>query len=470
MPRSISLLLSRTGGPPWQGSVGYVNNAIAPLLERRGWQVRPFLPSPPGATEEALLPFGLAALHAHELGQGVADVALHDDVGVAMRMPGRHWAKRNVVLYHGLAHGTGAWLANPAIDLHCANSPYLARVLRALLAFPDWRQRRCLDPRAFDIVTDVRLAVPCVAAPDGDPALSHGMDIPPALQRLLDGPVVFGHALQPRKQDWIATLSILYCLNQLARAHRTPPVKLLVSDASLDPERRRQLDAMLAPSGTSCQDYLIPLPHLHQRALFRLMRACRFGLAYNRFPEPFGFYVLESVYNGCPVYTNGVGNNRFLLPPGHGLIVHETRAMAAPSTGPDLYGEVAAAIHADLARSDELRAHCRRGAALIEEAWSPAAFEQSLCEALERIERPLPEAPAFDLLEVVLGPLVRSLDFASGCMLNDYGNGVLAPATIAQVQQLLGRRCGELDSVQMNRIEAEHGLFRRGLLTLAPPA
>jgi hypothetical protein len=470
MPQSISLLLSRMGEPPFQGSVGFVNNAIPPLLQRHGWDVRPFPPPAPAAMEETMLPFGLAGLFARQCEHGLADVALHDSIGAALRFPSRQWARRNVVLHHGLAYGAGAWLANPEIDLHCANSPYLARVLRALLAFPDWRHRRCLDPRAFDVVTDVRLPVPCVVDPDGSPLLGHGMDISPALQRLLDGPLVLGHALQPGKQDWIATLSVLYCLNQLARGHGTPPVKLLVADASLDAEQRRQLDAMLAPTGTCCADYLIPLPHLNQRALFRLMRTCRFGLAYNRFPEPFGFYVLESVHNGCPVYTNGVGNNRFLLPAEHGLVVHETPAMAAPSTGPALYGAVAETIHADLARPEAMRAACRRGGALIAQTWSPAAFEQDLRAALERVERPLPEPPAFDALEVALSPLVRSLDFVSGHLLSDYASGVLDPASRTLAQRLLGQRCGDLDGGEMSRIEAAHGFFRRGILTLAPVA
>lgn len=466
MPRSISLLLSRTSPPPYQGSVGFVNSAVAPILARRGWDATAFRPPPPGHTEEALLPFGLAGLLARPGGRSVADVALHDETGTAIRTPSRQWARQNMVLYHGLAYGAGAWMANPAIDLHCGNSPWLARVLRALLAFPDWQRRRCLDPRAFDIVTDVRLPVPCVAHPEGDPDLAHGMNVPPALRSLLDGPVLFGHALQPRKQDWMATLSILYGLNELARAHGTPRIKLLVADASLDPERRRILDSLLAPGGHRCDDFFVAVPHLNQRALFRVMRACRFGLAYNRFPEPFGFYVLESVHNGCPVYTNGAGNNRFVLPPEHGIVVHETAAMANSSTA-EAYRAVAERIHADLARPDEVRARCRRGAAVIDRTWSPAAFEDSLVEALDRLERPLPPEPAFDALEVVLSPLVRSLDLASGRSLNDYASGVLDPASTALVRQLLGKRCGDLASGEMERIEAAHGLFRRGILTLS---
>ncbi len=226
-----------------------------------------------------MLPFGFADFHSRHASVGVSDVALYDDAGTTTTTPSRRWAKKNAVIYHGLVYGANAWMTNPEIDLHCANSPYLARVLRALFAFPDWKNRRCLDARAFDFVTDIRLPVPCVANPDGDPGFSHGSNMPPVVQTLLNGGWVLGHALQPRKQDWAATVGVLYCLNEMARKHGQPGIKLLVSDASLDTERRRALDAFLAQRGYRCDDLFVPLPPLNQRALFQLLRVCRFGLA-----------------------------------------------------------------------------------------------------------------------------------------------------------------------------------------------
>lgn len=469
MARSISLLLSRSGGSSSQGSVGYVNGVVPQILRRSGWELRPFQPPQAGPAQETTLPFGLASVHAAALARGPADVALYDDAGAAIRTPSRRWAKRNLVLYHGLAYGSGAWMANPEIDLHCANSPYLARVLRALLAFPDWQGRRCLDERAFDIVTDLHLPVPCTADPDGSPAFSYGADVPPMVARLLDGPLILGHALQPQKQDLFATLSILYWLNEIARQHGCPRVKLLISAASLDADRRRTLDAALAPTGTRCDDFFVPMPHLNQRALFRLMRACRFGLAYNRFPEPFGFYVLESVHNGCPIYTNGAGNNRFLLPADHGIVVHETADMVGETVDASAYRSVAERIHADFGRADAMQAACRRGSALVDLTWSPDAFARSLTAAIDRVEGPSAPPAKFDDLVVALGPLVRSLDFNSGRCLNDYASITLDGAAIAAVQRVLGARCANLDPARMQQIEDQHGLFRRGILTLLPP-
>ncbi len=471
MPRSILLQLSRLGAPPFQGSVGYVNNGIAAVLARNGFEIRRFDAERSG-TPGATLPLGRAAQFAADLGRGPADIAIHDDEGAALRIPSRRWAERNIVLYHGLAYGAGAWMANPEIDLHCANSRWLARVLISLFAFPDWLNRRCLNADALTRVTDFQLPVPCVEFPEGDPRQSAGADVLPEVMRMLDGPLIVGHALQSRKQDWLATLGVIYWLNELARANGTRRVLLLVPGLSLDPRTRQALDALLAPTGGTCGDFFVPLPHLNQQALFKVMRGCRFGLAYNHFPEPFGFQVLESVHNGCPVYTNGIGNNRFLLPPGHGIVVQETAEMVATPEAPAsiaAWRPVAESIHADLAQPARRQSECRRGAGFIESTWSPARSEQSLLEALDRAEGALPPAPPFEEMRVDYSPLVRHLEASTGRLLDDYGNDVLGADAVRLLQDLAGNRCADLASADMQRIEQEHGFFRRGILTLRSP-
>lgn len=468
MAGSIALMLSKTGGPPFHGSVGYVNDVIGPIMARNGWNVRAFDPPRSDQGEEAMLPFALGAQLGALDGAAAPDVAFFDAAGTAVRAPCRRWAGRNVMLYHGLAYGTGAWMTSADIDLHCANSPYLQRTLHALFALPNWRRRSCLNPHAMRALTHIDLPVPCVEAPDGHPGFAYGADVPAYVQVQLDRDIVWGHALQPGKQDWFATLSIVYWLNELRPGKSA---KLLVPESSLTPDRRRALDAMLAGAGRSCDDYFLSVPLLNQRALFRLMRACRFGLAYNRFPEPFGFQALESVHNGSPVYTNGVGNNRFLLPDGHGISVLETPGMAPMAEGrqdPAAYRVVAERILADLSHSDEIAAQCRRGVAVIDQRWSLAAFERSLLAALDRMHKPLPQEPDFEALEVQLSPLVRSLDLHDGRSHNDYASTTLSQETLSVLRSLLGRRCADLDSATMERVETTHRLFSRGLLTLAP--
>ncbi|CAN7569175.1 hypothetical protein LJR143_003991 [Pseudoxanthomonas sp. LjRoot143] len=472
MTDTVSLFLSRTGGPPFLGSVGYVNDAIRPLLEARGMQVDGFQPPlAGGGTEEAMLPFALAAEYARHAGRPRADIALYDGAGTLVLPPDRTHAARNVVLYHGLVYGTGNWLTNAAVDLHLGNSPYQADVLRALFATPDWTRRRLLNPVGVAATRDVRLPVPCVEAPDGHPGFAQGNDLPAGVLALADK-AVLGHALQHDKQDLVATVAILYWLNVRARETGTARVMLLISDASLSQERCAALDEMLAGTGFRCADFFVPLPHLTQRAVVQVMRACRFALAYNRFPEPFGFYPLESVYQGCPVYTNGVGNNRHLLPPEQGIQVLETAGMApVPGQGPDLraYRAVAERIAQDLAAPDETRRACARGRDRIAATWSMANFGTDLAQALASLDEAAPPVPAFDELEVATSPLVRSLDLGTGVCFNDYATTVLEAAECALLRDLLGRAAHALPGEEMARIERQHRFFARGLLTLRMP-
>lgn len=469
MADTIALMLSQSGGPPFH-SVGYVNHAIGPILSRNGWNVRSFEPPRNDLGEEAMLPYGLAGQISRLDGDAPPHIALYDATGTAVRSPERGWARHNVVLYHGLAYGTGAWMANPAVDLHLANSPYLARVLQSLFAFPNWRQRRVLNPRGLMRTKSIRLPLPSVECRDGHPGFAHGVELPPALLRELDsGATVWGHALQPGKQDWLATLSILYWLNEL-RTAPVPRIRLFVSEHSLTEDVRRGLDAMLAPAGRSCADYFVRVPHLSQAALFRLMRGCRFGLAYNRFPEPFGFYVLESVHQGCPVYTNGVGNNRHLLPAEHGINVYETFDMVEDAGGqrdPVAWRGVAERILQDLRQGEVMRAQCERGAMTIESTWNLDNFDSDLAQILRDLSCTVKAQIDFDAMRVRLGSVIRGLDPATGRCLSDYASRRLVPGAMEAVARLQGRLCGELRASEMEQLEEEFDLFASGVLMLA---
>lgn len=470
-PRSVALQLSKTGGPPFNGSVGYVNDRIGPILSAHGWDVRAFAPAPPAvpSAQESMVPLAFAQARLRQERRGRADLAIHDGAGVSVRTPARQWAERHLVLYHGLAYGPGAWLGNDAVDLHVANSPYLARSLRAVCGLPDWARRTVLDPDGFVRITDIAMPVPCVAAPDGDPGFSLGADLPDAVQRAADAGVILGHALQPGKQDLMATVAVLFWLNDaLRRVGRR--VMLVIAEESLPPPHRATIDGMLAGTGLTCDALFIPVPLLRQRAVFEVFRVCRFGLAYNVFPEPFGFYVLESVFAGCPVYTNGAGNNRFLLPPGHGIEVIETDAMAPDAAGnsdPSAFRCVADAIVRDLDADAAVRDACTRGRARIGATWSLAAFESGLLGAIDRALAPAPAAPVFDALRIDYSPLVRGIDRSTQRMRSDYGHQILAPEALALVDAIVGRTPDRLDAVERQAVE-RFGLFERGVLALNP--
>lgn len=455
--KTAHAFFERFGVAPFQGSVGLANAYLVQGLETAGYRTRVHGP-PAGSKIERLLPLHLAKARVELVAASPADLALYDDAGLGLCPPGRQWARRNAVFYHGLFWNAGSWLGNDAVDLHLGNSDYTARVLASLLAFPDWERRRCLDPRAFGKVAAVTLALPCVEEPDGSDM--PGADIPPKVRALLDSGDVVGHALQPDKHDPRATVGILFALNELAREAGGRPVRLLTLDGNLSGNRLESLRRLLEPYGRTPEDFFVPVPPLSHRALFQLMRQCAFGLAYNAVPETFGFYVLESVLNGCPVFTNGCGNMRHVLPEGHGFEVFEPAAMVQGDPG--ACQAVAHRIHAALSDRAALQARCAKGRAYMDAHYHRGAMEATLGAALA-----LPEAPLLDFesLQVELGPLVRQYDRAAGIVVSDLRSGALSPGQARALAELPGRTCAELKALDPDA----RSLFELGVLTLRAP-
>ncbi len=436
-------------------AVGLSNAYLVKALETAGYRTQVHGSLVPKSKIERLLPLHVAKARAELIAASPADLALYDDGSISMCPPGRQWARRSVVFHHVLGSSPGSWLGNDAIDLHLGNSEYSARVLTSLLAFPDWKRRRCLDPRAFGKVATVPLALPCIEEPDGSD--TPGAEIPFEVRALLDSGDVVGHALQQAKEDALATVSIMRTLNELAREAGGRPVRLLTMDVNLSDDRLEWKRQQLKPYGWTPEDFFVPVPTLNQRAVFQLMRQCAFGLAYNIVPETFGFYVLESVHNGCPVFTNGCGNMRHLLPEGHGLEVFETAAMVQKD--PDAYAAVAHRIHAALSDRAALEARCAKGRAYIDAHYHRGAMEAAVGAALA-----LPEAPLLDFesLQVELGPLVRLHDRAAGIVVSDFRSGVLNPGGVRALAELPGRTCAELKALDPDA----RSLFELGVLTL----
>ena len=461
---SVRLFLSRLESPR-DSSVAAGNAMLAGALERLGCRIerhgRVILE---GA--EQFLPLPRARFQSRLLAEGPSDLAFYDDAGLELCLPNRGVARKSAVLYHGLAWNQPLWLANPDVDLHCGNSAYLASVLRCVLSYPDWHRRRCLDPRAFGNVADLTLALPCVDEPEGL-LIPYGADAPATVMDALADGSTWGHALQAGKHDWTATVNILVKANELARERGDPPIRLLVAALDLARSGPGSLAAAAAASGARLDELVRPVPLLNQRALFRIMASCRFALAYNAIPESFGFHILESVYHGCPVYTNGAGNIRHALPRHHGITVLETCAMEPADASS--YAPVAQRLLDDLARPAEMAAKCARGAALMREKLSLAAFERRVGDLLSRIGCEPDPVSAFEDLEISVSPLVRCHETGTGVLISDLARMVLSREQVAVLASLPGRTCG--DAVRDRKLAPEllDWFFDQGILTLAPP-
>ncbi len=96
--RAVALQLSKTGGPPFNGSVGYVNDRIGAILSARGWDVRNFAVAPVSVphAQEAMVPLAFATARLRHQRTGRVDLAIHDGAGIAVRTPSRQWAERHL--------------------------------------------------------------------------------------------------------------------------------------------------------------------------------------------------------------------------------------------------------------------------------------------------------------------------------------------------------------------------------------
>jgi hypothetical protein len=279
------------------------------------------------------------------------------------------------------------------------------------------------------------LELPLHDFPDGYP--SEGARIERKHLGSLAEQVHLGHALRPGKPDPIATLCILHHLNRLARARSTKPFLLLVSARDL-PRFEQAARELPVPADTI--DSLLPVVHLTNRSAISVMRHSKFSLCYDNVTEAFGFYPLESVYSGCPVFTNGSGNLRHLLPPRSGIEVQDDMAM---HFGPiedrvQAYLGVAERVFR-VVTADRGPALCQRGARYIDRHYCKTAFAdkvgQFLAEARSfhrskrrrrRHDRPSPVAR--------LSPYLRLADWTHGRFVTDRGN-VEVPAEVAAAWQ-----------------------------------
>ncbi|MBZ4336319.1 glycosyltransferase [Corallococcus sp. AS-1-12] len=472
MTRRATLLMEAA---PYANASGYINALLAEELARLGYTPEAHFGQHPVAGD-IVTPLATADRLRRMRAAAKADLAVYCDRALAMRLPTREQARKTLVLFHGLMGAPSTWLESPVIDGHWVLSPYMERALTSLLALPDWRRRQCLHPRAFQTVSLLTPPLPCVDEARGHPELK-GAELPPHLREALESGDVIGHAVQPGKPDWGAVTAILLNLNALAQEHgQRRRFRLVIEaedfalvrhafargDGSAE-AARMGLDAL----GLTLEDVLVPVEKLSQPALFQVFRAARFGLAYNGFPEPFGFYVLESVFNGCPVYTNGSGNNRFALPPDHGIHVHETPGMAWGDVG--AYAEVASRIFADLDAPERQAAACLRGREHIQRTFTRAAFARSVETCLLRLEGPAADPIPFEALEVAPGPLVRCLD-EEGQVVSDFEPTALEPDALQLMRELTGCRAGEAAArLPPEKTDMFQELFSRGVLTLRAP-
>lgn len=259
------------------------------------------------------------------------------------------------------------------------------------------------------------LPVPTDAFPEGYPSV--GETLAEECIDALTRDHVVGHALRPGKNDPVALVALAHALAEHRIDGRS--FRILVSEAEW-PKLVSVGKHMGLP--TLEEEVFVVVPWIDNRSLVQVFRRGHFGLAYDiNCIEAFGFYVAESVACGCPVFSNGAGNLRQLVPPGHGIEVFEEWAMTHGS--PD----EALAAHAKLAdrivaalQEPETTAACQRGGQWLRRHHSVAGFQSQLF-ALTLGEPPPERKTLAEDPRARLHPAVRAWDPASGRVSSDLG-------------------------------------------------
>ena len=297
-------------------------------------------------------------------------------------------------------------------DLAIMNSAFMARALEVELA-----QRGAPLPKRLGWAP---LPLPLFDFPNGYP--SPGGSIDRSEFRALARDHHIGHALRPFKMNCFATLSILHHLNVAAERAGTKPYCLVVPEVDFA-RCERALTEMPIP--TEVLEGLVPVRHVNNRSMVWMMRHSDFGLCYDDFVEPFGYYPVESIYLGCPIFTNGSGNLRHVLPKGHGVNVRETMQMhfGSPEERVTAYEPVAQAIR--VAVTKPAAEPCARGRAYLLEHHRPV----DLTSSLERHLRTLREAAPRRRTQrrVKVSPYLRLADWSRGRFVTDHGTIEDAP-------------------------------------------
>jgi glycosyltransferase involved in cell wall biosynthesis len=462
--RPAQLFVDTSAAPPFAFGPGIVNAQLRRVLEDIGygveWHTIERLPSPHGR-----LPLETVELIADQTRRSEHALRIFCTRPLDVIAPDRRMAGKNVVFFHGFGYNAATYLQNQDVDLWCANSAYVMRVLASFLYYPRDLAPFELVPLGPPLLGRVSLVAPCLEYPAGYPTL--GADLSASWLKGHGRHAVLGHALRPGKAIPDVTLLILDAMN--ARGETLTPrrrFKLFVSEVDLG---RFQRAANEIPLRTPFDDLIVPLPRLKNAALLQLMRRCAFSLCFDEGIEAFGLYPLESIMSGTPVYTNGAGNLRFLLPPGCGLQVLDDERLYQRGMRNRLRGcaRLARAIVQDIETRAGARA-CANGRLFIERQYNYASFRHSWRQLLAGLAstRSVPRLTP-GALRVQLGPLVRRWNPRTGAVISDYVSVRLPARENTLVRRVAGRSVLEVSRVRSRRDrETILDLFRLGVLSV----
>ena len=464
---NVQLIIDTTTKPPYEGACGIINSLIGKSLTDLNLNVTEYQVNRPPFS--SLIPLEQARMISGLEGNRKPSIRIFTERGLDFFQPTSDPKIKNIVFFHGMAFNPSAFLQNTSINAFCANSKYLMNSLLALLLYPNDFLEYNFTDRGSPIVTHLPLVATGLNFPKGYPNAGAGIDIPDKLLKLITQDRFYlGHALRPNKIDPFSFAAILYHLNQIASKRRKGKhfrVVVFEEDFKSIAIATKEMPGNIDPS-----EHFIPIPLLKNTELIRLMKKSSFSLCYDLFPEPFGLYPLESVFSNSPVFTNGAGNLRTLLPTGSGITVLETSEMYF---GPvekkfNAFKCVAELIFEEVT-TGRAKKSCKSGQLYMKREYSNANFSVRMKALLKTVENPnLIKKLSLPDLRFKLAPWVRNREKSTGRIISDYVHTELSNDWNELFDLVLSKRPSDLCKKTRRKIEEPMSqLFRRGILTLS---
>lgn len=332
---------------------------------------------------------------------------------------------RNVVHYN--VHTFGTSLAHENADQLIFTSEYLRRCFQHVFSLEN--QRECLSPMSV---------MPPISPTELFPRGYRNIGASFEFDSDTYSEYLIGHSLRPFKHDYLYTLEVLDRINVMAKKGNKRGALLCVPEITykqfLEEGRNNGISQEVIGN-------LIPLPAINNKTLRKLMSVCDFSLCFDNVLEAFGFYPLESVAEMCPVYSNGSGNIRFLLPAGAGIEVYNNLKVhfGNASERKSALDEIGRAIYISI-DSGKGKSSCLRGQKFIQKYYSEKKMTSTFKKLLKVSTRKKShnfEEEFTGKAEIVLSPYVRQADLRKRQFITDLG-AVSLPSNI-QCESLLGK-------------------------------
>ena len=417
-----------------QGAALLCNQYLEDTIVEMGYNLIPFSSKPSLFKSQVFIPWDRLEF-TRLFHSRFSDIAIYCDRGVAFAPPTANSSRINILLLHGLAYNFELINSLAHIDLILTTSQYFAEVAKMMLGgiiVSDAVQlREVYSSRSDNSETIIYPLMPPIEK--SEPIIAQNVEFLNRFEINEDHQIVLAHSVQPKKASIPAFVGIVASLvskfkesNKAFKVFTSSVDSNEINDELTYLTHLNWFDNFFNIDVQDVKDSFIYTDRLPQSDLHHLFSLSSLGLCYNEVPESFGMYVLESILNGCPVFSNGSGNMRYSLPVSHGHYINENSAIYQRNSSElkILASEIVTKL-----TSLNLYAEILQGQDFIKSSYNIRAFKRELRDILmalscennkvcDRIESN--NISALKRKSYIVSPLVRSFSTCCQSVIADH--------------------------------------------------